>query len=207
MERPVLARRAWLLLFMDAAERNLITPIKISDVHRLVYLANSTAPIFRLPVLEGYLVKNRRGPYFPSLSWDIGRLVGQGLIDPSEIELTKDEIGTWLDGKIQLNTRGMAVCDRICEYPFMKEVSAYLREFMRAYAGLNGESPAMLSDCDIHYDTVSFGLPVITGSDHNLANEAAEALLLDYRVPTSREKLHRYLRYLNYCEIGGEDAA
>jgi hypothetical protein len=78
--RFALVSRVWLILLLDACERTGTAPLSVSRLHRLVYLANTLTPVYNLFVPDGYVLKYRRGPFFPAVHWDVGRLVAQGLV-------------------------------------------------------------------------------------------------------------------------------
>jgi hypothetical protein len=106
-----LGARMWLLLLLDAAERSGIAPVSVKRLHRLVYLANAMAPVYDLLTPDGYILKYKRGPFFPAVQWDIDRLSAQGLAQVSNSKRLEDELGWWFEANYSLTKLGMEAVD------------------------------------------------------------------------------------------------
>lgn len=195
-----LSRRAWLLSFFDAAERYGLSPLSLAIAHRLVFLANVMAPVYELPVPDGYLLKYRRGPYFPAVAWDLGRLVAQGMLAVNGVKPLNDQDGFWFDANYRITDRGIAVCRAVSSIPSLYARQVYFREFCRAYAALGTtEDRADLAEGDVNYAPISEGLAVdFSTADKNYSPHAADILIPeDHLTATRRERLQRYLHYLD----------
>src|SRR5712671_607892 len=126
LARPVLVARMWLLFLLDASERAGIAPLSVERLHRLVYLANALAPVYELLVPDGYILKYRRGPFFPLVHWDIGRLVAQGLVTATGSRPTKDKLGYWMAANYSLSKVGMIAVDRALPIETIAPRATYL---------------------------------------------------------------------------------
>jgi hypothetical protein len=196
-ERPILVPRVWLLLLLDASERSGIAPLSVERLHRVVYLANTLAPVYDLLVPDGYILKYRRGPFFPAVHWDIGRLVAQGLVIASEARAVKDDLGYWISANYRLSRSGMNIVDQTLEVETVQAKALYLREIALAFATLEIERRDDAALVDINYDAVAEDESVNFGDDgRNFAPFAAESLVNQSARSIRRLRLHRYFQYL-----------
>lgn len=196
-QHPLLVRRMWLLLLMDASERAGTSPLSVAQLHRLIYLANALAPIYDLPIPDGYILKYRRGPFFPIVHWDIGRLVTQGLVIASQLRPFKDRQGYWIAGSYRLSGRGAAAVDTAITIETVFPKASYLREIGIAFATLGSSNRETAALADVNYEPLVEDTATNFGDDgDNLAPNAAEALIEDGAPNVRRLRLHRYFRYL-----------
>lgn len=196
-QRSVLVARVWLLMLLDAAERAGVAPLSVERLHRLVYLANALAPVYDLLLPDGYILKYRRGPFFPVVHWDIGRLVAQGLVDVVNSQPIKDEIGYWISADYSLSRKGMKAVDAAIELETALPKAVYLREVALAFASLETTERDAVALADVNYDNAADDAPVHYGDDdQNLVPAAAESLIEEGAPNVRRLRLHRYFQYL-----------
>jgi hypothetical protein len=176
--------------------------MSVERLHRLVYLANALAPVYRLLVPDGYILKYRRGPFFPVVHWDVGRLVAQGLVRATDARATKDKLGYWVEANYSLSKRGMELVDAAIPIETVSPRATYLREIALAFASLETSNRDSAALADVNYETATAETPVYYGDDYqNLAPLAAQSLL-DESVPSIRRlKLHRYFHYLEKAAL------
>lgn len=195
--RPILVSRMWLLLLFDASERAGIAPLSVARLHRLVYLANALAPVYELLVPDGYILKYRRGPFFPDVHWDVGRLVAQGLVTAEGSRAIKDDLGYWITAHYSLTKQGMLAVDSAFKIETVTPKAVYLREIALAFAALESKERDESALADVNYESAVDETPVYFGDDDaNLAPAATEVLLEEGAPPVRRLKLHRYFQYL-----------
>jgi hypothetical protein len=196
-DRPILVARMWLLLLLDASERAGIAPLSVERLHRLVYLANALAPVYNLVVPDGYILKYRRGPFFPLVHWDVGRLVAQGLVLAAGSRPIKDKLGYWVSANYSLSKSGMASVDGALMLETVAPKATYLQEVALAFAALEGPQRDAATLTDVNYDSAIEETPVYFGDDEqNLSPFAAEAVVEAGAPSVRRLKLHRYFQYL-----------
>lgn len=196
-DRPVLVSRMWLLLLFDASERAGIAPLSVERLHRLVYLANALAPVYNLLVPDGYILKYRRGPFFPAVHWDVGRLLAQGLLTAHDSRPVKDKQGYWISANYGLSRRGMDAVDGALNIETVAPRTIYLREVALAFAALETQERDATALVDVNYKSATEETPVHYGDDDdNLAPFAAEALVDEGAPSVRRVRLHRYFQYL-----------
>ena len=198
-ERPILIARLWLLLLFDASERAGIAPLSVERLHRLVYLANAMAPVYNLPVPDGYILKYLRGPFFPAVHWDVGRLTVQGLVHAREATPIKDDLGYWIAANYSLSDKGMAAVDDVLEIDTVLAKASYLREVALAFATLHVGNRDGSALSDINYASAVEETPIHIGdNEKNMAPLAAEAVLEKGAPAVRRLRLHRYFQYLEH---------
>lgn len=196
-DHAILVSRMWLLLLLDASERSGIAPLSVERLHRLVYLANTLAPVYDLLVPDGYILKYRRGPFFPAVHKDVGRLVAQGLVTASKLRPIHDDLGYWISADYTLSSRGMHVVDEAIRVETVGPKAVYLREVALAFANLDGEDRDEAALLDVNYDAVSENEAVSFGEGaENLSPLAAKAVSQPIDLAVRRLRLNKYLRYL-----------
>jgi hypothetical protein len=196
-DRAILVPRMWLLLLLDASERAGITPLSVERLHRLVYLANTLAPVYDLLVPDGYILKYRRGPFFPSVHKDIGRLVAQGLVTASRLRPIHDDLGYWISADYTLSNSGMNVVDKATTVETVGPKAVYLREVAFAFANLESTDRDKAALLDVNYDAVGENEAVSFGEGaDNLSPLASKAVSQPIDLSVRRLRLNRYLQYL-----------
>jgi hypothetical protein len=193
----ILVPRMWILLLLDACERSGIAPLTVERLHRLVYLANILAPVYELLVPDGYILKYRRGPFFPAAHYDIGRLVAQGLVRATDSRPIKDDLGYWISANYSLPKAGMRVVDGALSVETVRPKGLYLREVALAFAGLDALDRDDAALVDVNYDAVVENTAVRFGDgEENLAPAASELVSTPTDLVVRRLRLSRYLQYL-----------
>lgn len=196
-DQAILVPRLWLLLLLDASEISGISPVSVERLHRLVYLANTLAPVYELLVPDGYILKYRRGPFFPAVHWDVGRLVAQGVVIATNAKAIKDDLGYWISANYRLSRSGMSIVDQTSNLETVYDKALYLREIALAFAALDVSDRDQAALVDINYDAVDENQGVNFGDDGtNLSPLAAQSLANEGELSVRRLKLQRYLEYL-----------
>lgn len=202
----VLSARMWLLTLLDAAERIGIAPLSAQRLHRLVYLANAMAPVYDLLTPDGYLLKYKRGPFFPEVQWDIDRVCAQGLASVSNLKTLKDDLGWWFKADYSLTRTGMAAVDKAIRLDQMARKATFLREVVRAFASvIKGEEPREEHDdvvlMDVTYNQADADGPIdFEVASRNLTALAADAIsrrVSAEETTERRQTVHFYFRYLD----------
>jgi hypothetical protein len=210
--RGVLSARMWLLALLDASERIGIAPLSAQRLHRLVYLANAMAPVYDLLTPDGYLLKYKRGPFFPEVQWDVDRVCAQGLADARDLRTKQDELGWWFEANYALTHRGMAAVDRAMQLEEISTKASFLREVVRAFAAVlrddeaeGSAGAAQAADAsllgDVTYERADADAAIdFETASSNLTVLAADAIAKRVNVSETasrREKVHLYFRYLD----------
>jgi hypothetical protein len=204
--RAVLSARMWLLALLDGAERTGIAPLSVRRLHRLVYLANAMAPVYDLLTPDGYVLKFKRGPFFPEVQWDIDRLSVQGLATVGGTSREKDDLGWWFEAEYSLSQSGMAAVDYAMRLEQVGEKAAFLREVARAFSALLRQENLSESNADeallrdVTFERADMEGPIdFKIASENLSVLAASAIggkVGDGRAVGRRAEVHLYFRYL-----------
>jgi hypothetical protein len=78
-------RRFWILSLLAGVEEAGASPIDLRSFNILAYLANAVSACYGIPALDPTVLKQRDGPLYPHLIWDVDRLVGMRLVDVSDV--------------------------------------------------------------------------------------------------------------------------
>jgi hypothetical protein len=195
--KAILVPRMWILLLLDACERSGIAPLSVERLHRLVYLANTLTPVYDLLVPDGYILKYRRGPFFPAVHYDIGRLVAQGFVRATDLRPLKDDLGYWISADYSLQRAGMRIVDEVISIETVRPKALYLREVALAFAGLEASDRDSAALVDVNYDAATENTAVSFGAgDDNLAPTASAVVSSPIDLSVRRLRLSRYLQYL-----------
>lgn len=199
---PFLASRSWLLMLLEGAERNGISPVHMEQLHRYIYLANVLSPVCMLIMPESYTIKHMRGPYFPKAQWDIGRLILQDFVESKSFKPFSDEDGFWLSADFRITKKGIIFVSELTEYAYFHEQANYLREFMSACSLIPAQKINTITQMDFHYAAASDGYGVrFSEMEGNLSKEAVVLMFPDERVYTPTEGVHRYINYLDEVAV------
>jgi hypothetical protein len=193
----------WLLLLLDAAERSGIAPVSVKRLHRLVYLANAMAPVYDLLTPDGYILKYKRGPFFPVVQWDIDRLSAQGLAQVSNSKRLEDELGWWFEANYSLTKLGMDAVDTAITLDEIGSKASFLREVVKSFASIElseADRDASLLG-DVAYDHADVEAPIDFRTASNNLTALATATIANAgnaAAPEAsrRAEVHLYFRYL-----------
>jgi len=127
--------RARLMQIMDALERVGGTPISMRNLHAFAFFANVLSPLWEVDPIEGSVLKERTGPYFPSLQREVDGCVGNGLLLVDAIEALVGAGGeTRIDASLRLDTmRSKKLIEKISALPDETAVSGFLLELAFAF--------------------------------------------------------------------------
>jgi hypothetical protein len=197
-----LVSRTWLLMLLEGAERNGITPVHMNQLHRYIYLGNVLSPVCDLTMPESYTLKHMRGPYFPRAQWDSGRLIASGFIEALNFKPFSDENGYWLSADYRITRDGLSMVEQLSSHSAFSNQVTYLREFMSACAGIPNAMLELVAEADFHYrlthedEVVDFSQ---TGG--NISKQAVIEMFPDDRTYTPVEGVHRYMDYLEAASV------
>jgi hypothetical protein len=201
---PLARRRVNLLLLLDAAEQADLTPLPSQQLHRMAFLANGLSPIYDVPIVDGEILKYRRGPFYSDLQWDVDRLVFMGFAEISNIRHERDEHGWWFFADYALSQKGIGTVEQvIAAITSARERHAFYLEVAGAYSTLRqeGRDDAALEDANFRNEDALLDFVIdFSEPETNFSAQAANGFsrLAPAGVSLSnRDKLYLYFRYLN----------
>lgn len=192
--------RTWLLMLIDGAERMGKTPIDFEDLHSLVYFSNALAPVYDLVSPDGYILKYKRGPFYPNVQWDLDRMALQHLVRVHDERSIRDKFGTWFAASYSVAPEGFGVIDEARRLAEFQQQSIFLTEIVRAFVLTEAARSRVLVEKDTNYEEIALdGLVAFEGDDNNFSSLAAKKF--EDANPEGmrfgrRGQLHLYMQYL-----------
>lgn len=198
-------QRVWLLTLCDSAERAGLAPIRSDILHELAFFADSLAPVYDLPVPDGKILKFKRGPFYPDLQWHIDRLAVSSLLEISNVNRHRDDLGWWVTAHYEITSLGIRLINRATDaLPHLGRNAAFLVEVATAFASLHpaGRRSAALVDANFGNPHAHLESIIDYGEWESRNYSVATTLFFDEVVPPgiklrSHERLHLYFRYLD----------
>lgn len=204
--RQILAR-SWVLLAMDACDRAGLTPLSKIRLHRLIFLSNCLADLFRTMPPSKRVLKYKRGPFYPDVQWHLDRLATMGLAGISNFAIEQDQFGPWMKAEYSITQLGIDAARKIRATPFGHSTSGYIDELTFSFATLNGRHLDQVALQELNYSAPGIAegaLITFEDSSTNLALkktadfESFAPAILNSRL---REKLLLYLKYIDTGDI------
>lgn len=200
-------RRLRILAILSGAQRAALVPLDINALHTMAYFADALAPVWDLRILDAQSLKRRSGPFSPLVQGELDRMVGQGLIVPSEVRHSQDESGAWrLAASYRLNPILAApVLSAAMELPEQAEEIRFVEEIVLAAAAIGPAQLQQVAATDAAYGDVEVaeGRMVDVEGTEDMPNLSARvamrfAALVDSGVNLKpAELIHLYVRELD----------
>ena len=205
-------RRVRIVLLLDASREAGIEPLPTSRLHLIAYLANVLSPVWDMDSfvgavrrVNGSILKQRSGPFYPDLQGDLDRLVGMGVAEVESLAYREIDDGRFrLDGRYRLNRK---IAEPILAYVGSLadegSMAKYIRELVLALSSLSDEEideaateDATYSDSTVGMDNViDFG-EWLTRNDSTAAAIWAGKLIESGVAVGPSENVHLYVRHL-----------
>lgn len=194
--------RVWLTYLVTAVARTGLAPISKHRLHRLVFLSNCLAPLFETTPASAQIVKFKRGPFYPTVQWQLDRLATMGVLAVSDISYTKDDKGWWQNAEYSVGPKARGVVEYCRGIEYGRQLDNYLTEVVTAFASLpddvldgvalrdeNYARRGASTDSFIDFSTAERNLSVQTARDF-------KAVMPGGFAPSRKEELFLYLRFL-----------
>jgi hypothetical protein len=197
-------RQLRMIAILDGAERLGFLPLPISSIHTIAYFADALAPVWNLPIIDGYILKRAR-PYYPALQLDLDRLVGKGIVSAQDISYSEVARESWqLGARYHLN-RNLAAPILLLAEEFQEQAQelAFVREVIYAISGFGLDGIDDASSLDAMYGDPLVDLGSIIDVDRQaepnptarVALRFGTLLTSDLRLPMA-EMINLYARQL-----------
>lgn len=155
---PALLIRARVLQMMAALTRAGGTPIDAASLHAFAFFSNVLSPLWELEPLDGAILKERSGPYYPALQTEIDWLIGEGLINvvalmPGPNKMSLGAVFT------SMEERARSVLALIRALPDEGATEEFLVELALAYLEIRADrrDDAALADASYSDPSVALG--------------------------------------------------
>jgi hypothetical protein len=199
--------RTWLMLALDACDRAGLTPIAKFRFHRLIFLSNCLAELFKATPPSKRVIKYKRGPFYPDVQWQLDRLVTMGLASISNLVIEADEHGPWMEADYNINDSGIEMVREVKLTALGEATSRYIDEVVFAFARVqdNFQNNIALSELNYSEPGIAEGA-LITFEDAKNNQAMGKVDEFERIAPTllaqrTREKVQLYLRYLEVNAI------
>ena len=151
-------RRFWILAILAGVEKAGASPMGIKQFNLLAYFSNSVSRCYDIEPLDPTILKERSGPLYPQLLWDIDRLVGMRQVRVANLVMAPE--GAAKSVSYAITRQGLATLRSCVQLSTeMKNVHAALLSaavaFCRSRRGISGES---LLAKDANFSDSKFGL-------------------------------------------------
>lgn len=126
-------RRFWILSLLAGIEEAGCSPINISRFNILAYISNAVSQCYGVTPLNPTILKEKDGPSYPKLLWDLDRLVGVGFVRVSDVVV--DNVNRVRNVSYSITQQGLDY-ENCCRslYPSLKETGDSLRSAALAFA-------------------------------------------------------------------------
>lgn len=125
--------KAWVVLCISEARRMGLTPVATSQLHVILYLANTLADLFGVTRVRGRVLKRGDFPFFPDVQREIDRLAFSGVLVIEHVEFgAKGHMAA----QYGLGPQGAAICKAMLAHsPEAQRTARLLRELVSACFG------------------------------------------------------------------------
>jgi hypothetical protein len=126
-------RRFWILSLLSGVEEAGCSPINMGRFNILAYISNAVSQCYGVTPLNPTILKEKDGPLYPKLLWDLDRLVGVGFVRVSDVVV--DNINKVRNVSYSITQQGLDY-ENCCRslYPNLMEIGNSLRSAALAFA-------------------------------------------------------------------------
>jgi hypothetical protein len=158
-------RRFWILALLAGVEKAGASPMDIKKLNLLAYFANAVSRCYDIEPVNPILLKEKQGPLYPEVMFDLNRLVGVTMVRVGDIVLKKE--AKLAIANYSITAKGLSYLDSAVEISNeLRRIAHALDKtaiaFCRSYQEITAESvhklDANLSDPKFaEGDIVDFG--------------------------------------------------
>ena len=141
--------KAWTLLCINEAHRMGMTPVATSQLHVILYLANTLADLFGVTRVRGRVLKRGAYPFFPDVQREIDRLAFAGVLKIEHVDFgAKDHLAA----HYAVGPYGPQICEQLLAHSAEAQRTArLLRELVCACFGRFLATRADIGSIDANY--------------------------------------------------------
>lgn len=130
--------RARALQLISALEKAGGAAVSGKDLHAFAYLANVLSPLWELEPLDGSILKDDDGPYYPTLQKEIDFLIGNSIVTVVTLERIKAGARNILGASFILNRdKSNSILECINRLPDESRFEVFLLELASAFLEIN----------------------------------------------------------------------
>ena len=194
--------KAWVLFTVAEARRMGLTPVATSQLHVILYLANTLADLFGVIRVRGRVLKRGDYPFFPDVQREIDRLAFAGVLVIEHVEFgAKGRMAA----QYGIGPKGAEICAAILAHsPEAQRTARLLRELVSACFGRFLTARADIGAVDANYGNAAIAPgEVVDFSEWNADNKNVEVAhylinhLRKLRPDIQRDGVRLYCDYLD----------
>lgn len=194
--------KAWVVLCVAEARRMGLTPVATSQLHVILYLANTLAELFSVTRVRGRVLKRGDYPFFPDVQREIDRLAFAGVLVIERVEFgAKGHMAA----QYGLGPLGAEICNAMLAHsPEARRTARLLRELVSACFGRFLNARADIGAVDANYGNAAVAPgEVVDFSEWTTDNKNVEVAhyLIDHlrklRPDAQRDGVRLYCEYLD----------
>lgn len=195
--------RVWLLLILRSATVAGLLPLTSQMLHRLVFLSNTLAGLYETNPPSDFVLKHKRGPYYPQAQFELERMAAMGLVDLSELRWVKDADVVDAQVSFAVSEAGRTLTRSwITQIEWCRSVDSFLTDLCAAVANIDDGHEVASADHDLTYNqgwAQQYSVIAFRRRDERLSERGAQeiaALLPKGLSLTRQHQLRLYLKYL-----------
>lgn len=194
--------KAWVVLCIAEARRIGLTPVATSQLHVILYLANTLADLFGVTRVRGRVLKRGDYPFFPDVQREVDRLAFAGVLVIKHVEFgAKGRMAA----QYGLGPLGAEICKAMLAHsPEAQRTARLLRELVSACFGRFLTTRADIGAVDANYGNAAVASgEVVDFSEWSTDNKNVEVAryLIDHlrklRPDAQRDGVRLYCDYLD----------
>lgn len=129
-EKGRLLARARAIRMLDSLDRVGATPVRDRDFHVFAYFVNVLSPLWDVVPLEGSVLKDEAGPFFPELQEAVDFLIYGGVAYVSSLDVQGNRLSITIGLNHELHT---SLIEAISTLPDEENISDFLDELAFAF--------------------------------------------------------------------------
>lgn len=192
--------RMWMLLVVRGAAASGLTPMPLALFHRLVFLSNTLAALYDAAPPSEFVMKHRRGPFYPQAQRELEWLSVRGLTELSDLHWTGE--GT-IEASVTLSSAGNQLVEASVEASrWCRDVVSFLTDLAAAVASVDEGSEVAVADHDLTYSQKwarPYSVIAFRQPEDRLSVKGAQRIVEELPSklqPHRQQKLRIYLQYL-----------
>lgn len=194
--------KAWVVLCIAEARRMGVTPVATSQLHVILYLANTLADLFGVTRVRGRVLKRGAYPFFPDVQREVDRLAFTGVLVIEHVDFgAKGHMAAHYG----LGPQGAEICKAMLAHaPEAQRTARLLRELVSACFGRFLTARADIGVIDANYgDPAVVEGEVVDFSEWSTENKNMEVAryliehLRQLRPDAQRDGVRLYCDYLD----------
>lgn len=194
--------KAWTLICVNEATRMGVEPLTQSQLHVILYLANTLADLFDVTRIRGRVLKRGSYPFYPDVQRDIDRLAFCGVLSIEQVDFGPRG---HLAAHYGLGPAGSSVCASILAHSeearrtahlFSELVSACFGRFLSANAAIGPIDANYGSNAIVENEVVDFS----EWEEDNRNLEVARYLITRLRALRPRAERDGVRLYCDYLD-------